>query len=169
MPNLNLDKETLKTSLTNIIENIELWDDLLILKFSDCLCSLGRNLIIKLDKIKIEDNNNFKPEIDILLNDKKKIYCENDEIKFYNKILNIIIKFYIDIIENNENEICNYYIRKFNDLTEILEKYKIIVDQDIIDKASIMGSFGKKNNHRKYSLFICTCLIRVKIKIFVLI
>ncbi len=68
----------------------------------------------------------------------------------------------MDIIENNETDMTIYYIRGFNDIIETLSKYKkVILEHEIIDKASIMGSFGKKNTLRKYSLFFCTSLIRV--------
>ncbi len=137
-----MENALLKSIIQTIIENIEVWDNSLFYLFSDCLGKLVENII---NKIKLKpDYNTYSNEI------------------FHNIIINMIIKFYMDIIENNETDMTIYYIRGFNDIIETLSKYKkVILEHEIIDKASIMGSFGKKNTLRKYSLFFCTSLIRV--------
>lgn len=142
LPNINLDNEILKTTITNIIENIEVWDNSLSFLFSDCLGKLVEKIIINL--IANPETNTYSNSL------------------FHNSLFNSILKFYINIIENTETDITVHYIRGFNDIIETLSKYKkVIVDQEIIEKATIMGSFGKKNTLRKYSLFFCTCLMRV--------
>ena len=138
MPNLDLDNDLLKSTISTIIENIEVWDNSLSFLFSDCLRKLIEKIKIKLD------NKTFSNSI------------------FYNSLMNIILKFYIEIIENNETDLTIYYLRGFNDIIESLSKFrKVIVENDTIEKVSSMGSFGKKNTLRKYSLFFCTSLIRV--------
>lgn len=142
MPNLNLDNELLKNTIATIIENIEVWDNSLSTFFSDCLGKITQKIISKI-------NSNH---------DRSKIVNSI----FYNEFINMILNFYISIIENNENDLTVNYLRGFNDIIETLSNYrKIIVDSEIIEKASSMGSFGKKNTQRRNSLFFCTCLIRV--------
>ena len=142
MPNLDLDNDLLKNTVSTIIENIEVWDNSLSFLFSDCLVKLIKKII---EKINSNPENNL-PSYAI----------------FYNNLINTILKFFMDIIENNDTDMTLHYIRGFNDIIECLSKYKkVIVEQEIIEKASGMGSFGKKNTLRKYSLFFCTCLIRV--------
>lgn len=145
LPNLNLDNELLKNTVATIIENIEVWDNSLSSLFSDCLGKIMQKLI---DRTKtIQDRSKITNGI------------------FINEFINMILSFYISIIENNENYLTVYYLRGFNDIIETLSKYKkTIVDSELIDKASSMGSFGKKSTLRRYSLFFCTCLIRVNKK-----
>jgi len=144
LPNLNLDNELLRNTIAAIIENIEVWDNSLSSLFSDCLGKITEKII-------------------------NKIITEQEKSKlinsiFYNGFINMILKFYVSIIENNENDMTLHFLRGFNDIIEILSKFKkVIVDSEIIEKASSMGSFGKKNTLRRYSLFFCTCLIRVKL------
>ncbi len=142
LPNLNLDNDLLKSTITSVIENIEVWDNSLSFLFSDCLAKITDRIIDKL-----------------IANPELSSYPKS---LFYNDLINQILKFYINIIENTETDITMHYIRGFNDIIETLSKYKrVIVEQGLIEKVSIMGSFGKKNTLRKYSLFFCTCLIRV--------
>ena len=142
LPNLNLDNELLKNTVATIIENIEVWDNSLSTLFSDCLGKLTQKIVNKesSEQVKNKTANSI----------------------FNNEFINIILNFYISIIENNENDLAVYYLKGFNDIVETLSKYrKTIVDHEIIEKASSMGSFGKKSTLRRYSLFFCTCLIRV--------
>jgi len=142
LPNLNLDNELLKSTIISIIEKIEIWDNSLSFIFSDCLGYLMKKITSNL--LTISEKNSYSNSL------------------FQISLINLILKFYINIIENNETEMTLYFIRGFNDIIETLSKYKkVTVEQEIIQKASIMGSFGKKNTLRKYSLFFCTCLIRV--------
>lgn len=142
-----MDNNLLKNTIATIIEIIEVWDNSLSSLFSDCLVKIIENLI---DKINTEQRES-----------------KYTNSIFYNDFINMILNFYICVVENNDNDMTIYYLRSFNDIIETLNtKYKkVIVDNDIIQKASSMGSFGKKNNLRRYSLFFCTCLIRVKILI----
>jgi len=142
LPNLNLENDLLKSTINSVIENIEVWDNSLSFTFSDCLEKIMEKIIHKIiaDTESISYSNNI----------------------FYNDLINLILNFYINFIENTETDITMYYIRGFNDIIETLSKYKrVIIEQEIIEKVSIMGSFGKKNMLRKYSLFFCTCLLRV--------
>ncbi len=142
LPNLNLDNELLKSTISSIIENIEVWDNSLSFLFSDCLGKLIEKII---DKILANPASN-----------------SNSESLFQNSLINLILKFYLNIIENTETDMTLHYIRGFNEIIEKLSKYKkIFVDEEIVGKAYAMGSFGKKNTLRRYSLFFCTCLIRV--------
>ncbi len=142
LPNFNLENDLLKTTITNIIEKIEVWDNSLSFLFSDCLEKLIKKII----------NN-------LITNPETNSYSNN---LFHNSLFNLILKFYITIIESTETDITLHYIRGFNEIIEILNKHKkVILNQEIIEKASAMGSFGKKNALRKYSLFFCTCLMRV--------
>jgi len=149
LPNLNLEIDLLKNTLSTIIENIEVWDNSLSFLFCDCLVKIIEDLLLK---IKFDNENNINNDSDRNPN--------NHEIN--NVLINLIIKFYIKFIEENETDLTSYFIRGFNDIIESLGKYKKVnLDNEIIEKASSMGSFGKKNTLRKYSLFFCTCLIRV--------
>ena len=149
LPYLNLENEILKNTIITIIENIELWDNSLSYLFSDCLVKIIENSV---SEIKLNDENN--------LNNNNITNLKSNS--FNNNIINLILRFYICFIEYNDNYITIYYIRSFNAIIEILSKYRIVnVEIDLIEKATSMGSFGKKNTLRKYSLFFCTCLIRV--------
>ena len=82
---------------------------------------------------------------------------------FYNGIINIIFRYFLNIIENSESEISLHYIRGFDNIIDTLsinKRFKI--ESDIIDKVSLMGSFGKKNILRRYSLFFSTSFLKVK-------
>lgn len=137
-----MENDLLKNSILTIIQNIEVWDNKLSYLFSDCLGKLIDNIMDK--QAQIIENTSFSIS------------------NFYNSLINMILKFYINIIENNDTDMTIYYIKGFNNIIETLSKYKkIIVENEIIEKASMMGSFGKKNNLRKYSLFFCISLIRV--------
>ncbi len=139
---MDLDNELLKNTIATIIENIEVWDNSLSNLFSNCLGKIIKKII---NKISSEQERS-----------------EKTNSSFHNEFINMILNFYISIIENNENDLTIYYLTGFNEIIENLCKYrKIIVDSEIIEKASAMGSFGKKNTQRRYSLFFCTCLIRV--------
>lgn len=139
---MNLENELLQSTISSIIENIEVWDNSLSFLFSDCLGKLINKIIDRI--IYHPETNSFSNSI------------------FNTNLINLILKFYIDIIENTETDLTSYYIKGFNDIIETLSRYKkILVNHEIIEKVSFMGSFGKKNTLRKYSLFFCTCLIRV--------
>lgn len=132
-----------------IIENIELWDNKLLLKFSDSIVKITGNIIDKIHYCHKKNDN--KSDEDTLVKN-----------NFYNNLINIFIKYLIGIIENDESEISKYYLEGFNDIIEILSQYKqIFVEPDIIERVCIMGSFGKKSTLRKYSLYFCSSLIRV--------
>lgn len=141
---MNLEYEFLKSTLCSIIENIELWENSLIYKYSDCLVKIIR----KLDKeISISRENNEIQE-EILLNG----------------IINIIFRFFLNIIENSDTEISFHYIKGFDEIINTLyENKRTIIESDIIDNVCIMGSFGKKNLLRRFSLFFCTSFIRVNL------
>lgn len=137
------------------------------IKFSETLFKIGEKLIIRMTSqttskpvqiplINFNTSNSFA-NINTSANFKNN--------NFENNLINMIFKFFIFIIELDEKEICKFYIKNFYELIEILSIYKkvILIDTETIDKVSLMGSFGKKNNHRKYSLFLCTCFIRVNI------
>lgn len=147
LPNLNLDNELLKNTIATIIENIEVWDNSLSTLFSDCLGKIIEKIIQKINTE--QDKNRIANSI------------------FYNGFINLILNFYLDIIENNnENDLTVHFLRGFNDIIETLSNYKkVIVDCDIIEKASSMGSFGKTNTLRRCSLFFCTSLLRVNLNI----
>lgn len=143
LPDLNLDFDLLKNTINSIIENIELWEDSLLYKFSDCLT----RVVKKFD--------------DSLLSEQKEI--KEQEIRL-NEIVNIIFRYYINIIESGEKDISKHYVRGFDDIIGILSnKKRINIERDIIENISLMGSFGKKNILRRFSLFYCTSLIKVKI------
>lgn len=138
-----MENDLLKNSISTIIQNIEVWDNKLSYMFSDCLGKLIDNIMVKL-------SNNIENSSFSISN-------------FHNCLINMILNFFINIIENNDTDMTMHYTKGFNNIIETLSKYKkIIVENEIIEKVSMMGSFGKKNNLRKYSLFFCICLIRVK-------
>lgn len=81
---------------------------------------------------------------------------------FYCGIVNIIFRYFINIIENSESEISIHYIKGFDNIIDTLEVNKrFIIESDIIEMVSLMGSFGKKNILRRYSLFFSTCFLKV--------
>jgi hypothetical protein len=143
---MNLDYELLKITICSIIEDIELWENTLMLKYSDCL-----ERIIK----KIEEKMSY--------------YIENKALGIeiiLSRIINIIFRYYINIIENCENDISSHYIKGFDNIIDILsENKRTKIERDIIELVCSMGSFGKKNYLRRFSLFFCTSFIKVIKKI----
>jgi hypothetical protein len=145
LPELNLNNDLLKSTICTIIENIELWDNSLLLKYSDCL----ELIVKKIDKI---TSLNIKNNI-----------TNNDLYIFSNGIINIIFRYFLNIIENSESEISLYYVRGFDSIIDCLSINKNFkIDSDIIENVSLMGSFGKKTILRRYSLFFSTSFLRVK-------
>lgn len=140
---MNLNTELLTNTICSIIENIELWDNTLLYKYSDCL----DRLVAKIDEnfTKNLQNKNTTNE------------------SFYNKIINIIFRYFLNIIESSENDIAMHYIKGFDNVIDTLSIYKRFkIESDIIEKVSLMGSFGKKNILRRYSLFFSTSFLKVK-------
>ena len=135
------------------------------IKFSETLFKIGEKLIISMTS----QTTHIPVQIPLINFNTSNSFANtntNSNIKnnnFENNLMNIIFNFFIFIIELDEKEICKFYIKNFYELIEILSTYNkvILIDTEILDKVSMMGSFGKKNNHRKYSLFLCTCFIRV--------
>jgi hypothetical protein len=141
-----LNNDLLKNTICSIIENIELWDNSLLLKYSDCL----EFIVKKIDKY-------------TTLNIKNNI-INNELYHFSNEMINIIFRYFLNIIENSESEISLYYVRGFDNIIDSLSiKKNFKVESDIIENVSLMGSFGKKTILRRYSLFFCTSFLRVKI------
>ena len=145
-----MDCELLKSTICSIIENIELWDNSLLFKYSDCL-----DRIVK----KIDENLTLNIKDNLITNE-----------TFFNGIINIIFRFYINIIENSESEISIHYVRGFDNIIDTLsDKKRTKIEPDIIEMVSLMGSFGKKNVLRRYSLFFCTSFIKVNKKLLLVI
>jgi hypothetical protein len=137
-----LEYESLKITICSIIEDIELWENTLMLKFSDCL----ERIVKKIDE-------------------GMSVHIENKTIGneiISSRIINIIFRYYINMIEISENDISSHYIKGFDNIIDILLLTKETkIERDIIDLVSSMGSFGKKNNLRRLSLFFCTSFIKV--------
>jgi hypothetical protein len=128
-----------------IIENIEIWDVSAHFSFAK---SLNKSIDAIIKKIESHNSNS-----------------NNNNSKNYNHfeyIINTIIKFCIRSISNEEKEIGDEYIKNFNEIVENLsEKYRIHIEEEIVNYASLMGSFGKPTTFRRYSAYFCASLIRV--------
>ena len=87
----------------------------------------------------------------------------NTSESFFNVMINIIFRYYLNIIENSESEISLYYIRGFDNIIDILSFHKKIkIEYDVIEKVSLMGSFGKKTLLRRFSLYFSISFLKVK-------
>jgi hypothetical protein len=120
-------------TITGIMEHIEIWDQNLHMSFAAALC----RTVEEITKIRRDSN--------------------------YTHLVNIIIKFFIMTISNETKNIGEEYIRNFNEVIDIMtEKYRLNIDSEIVEISTTMGSFGKNVVSRRYSVYFCACLIRVK-------
>ena len=124
--------ELLNFCLTYLIENIEIWNQNLFFKLAESLYATIQ-YIIKL-------NNTW----------------------IYENLLNLIIKFFIKVIINEQKELSNEYLRNFQEIVEILtESCRIKISREIIEMTISMGSFGMPIMLRRFSTYFCSSLIRV--------
>jgi hypothetical protein len=126
------DLSLIKQIVFYLMENIELW------KYD--FQSIFPNALFKVIEKLVTEN----------------IVSDNEEF------INDIIYYFIKTIENDDNNICREYINNFFLLTGALENTKIDIKETVISLANQLGTFGKNAILRRYSVFICTCLIRVK-------
>jgi hypothetical protein len=125
--------EIFPKTIKYIMDNIDIWDPQLQFAFARSL----------------------RESIENILNSESVMNIE--------KIILITIKFFIKTIANEEKNLSIEYVKNFNELVELLsERYRVNVTDDIIESSTVLGSFGKPTINRRYSVFFCTSLIRVK-------
>lgn len=77
-------------------------------------------------------------------------------------MINVILKFFIETIANDEKNLSDEYIRNFNEIiNKLSDCLRIYIDQDIIDKITNMGGYTRNSVSRRYSVYFCCSIIRV--------
>lgn len=121
----------LNYTVRSILENVEIWDEKLQKETATALY----NTIAKI--VRNFDTNNF---IDII-----------DDI----------LQHFVTMMTIDDKNVCEEYIRNFEEITLVMTNNKFKVSAMLIEKATSLGAFGKNATSRRYSVFVCTCLIRV--------
>jgi hypothetical protein len=126
--------ETLSHTVYYIIENVEIWEQSLQYSFANSLSRCIEEIILLKQESSFED------------------------------LINGIIKFFIKTITNEEKNLSDEYVKNFNDIIQNLKtgNRKIEIEKEIIDNCTTMGSFGKPSPIRRFSVYFCASIIRVK-------
>jgi len=81
----------------------------------------------------------------------------------YEDLLNLIVKFFVKIITHEEEILSKEYIRNLNEIVEVIsENNRIRLDKELVEICTSMGSFGNTVKMKRFSVYFCTCLLRVK-------
>ena len=125
--------------ITNIMENIELYEKNTQFLFAKSLVELGKSFSVKSSKNKNKENDLHEEEM--------------------NQIINHFFTCIIKLEKTVSDEHCKY----LNELVEALVKnnYRIEIKKDIIDFSNNLGKFGQSYTNRRFSVYFCTILIRI--------
>ena len=77
-------------------------------------------------------------------------------------ISNIIIKFFIHNISNDDNNLTIEFLKIFDNIITMMLNYKIDIDKEILSIIDSLGAFGQDTLSRRYSVYFSTCILRVK-------
>jgi hypothetical protein len=135
-------KEILHYTIQSILEYIEIWDESFQISFAKALAQIYSKFL----NTGIEEDEEKLPLI---------YYSMND-------ILNQLIKFCMKIISTEDTVIMNEYLITLNTIVKFYSWYrKIKIENDAIEYACNLGSFGKTLTSRRFSVYFCSCLIQV--------
>ena len=72
------------------------------------------------------------------------------------------MKIILKMILTAEESISINYLESFETLTQFFVNFKKInIEKEILENAIQLGSYGKNSQSRRYSVYFCTCLIRI--------
>ena len=127
--------------ITNIMENIELYEKNTQFLFAKSLVELGKSFSVKSTKSK---------------NKEKEKDLHEEEI---NQIINHFFTCILKLEKTVSDEHCKY----LNELVETLvnNNYRIEIKKEIIDFSNNLGKFGQSYTNRRFSVYFCTVLIRI--------
>jgi len=125
--------------ITNIMENIELYEKNTQFLFAKSLVELGKSFSVKSTKNKNKENDLHVDEM--------------------NQIINHFFTCIIKLEKTVSDEHCKY----LNELVEELvnNNYRIEIKKEIIDFSNNLGKFGQSYTNRRFSVYFCTVLIRI--------
>lgn len=114
-----------------MLENVEIWDESLQKELPKALVLTVECLLNQVDNNSIDD--------------------------FYNDIIFHFIK----TIASEHKELCSEYVKHFSSLINLFCEKKLAISDKAIEYSTLLGSFGKNIASRRYSVYICVCLMRV--------
>jgi len=125
--------------ITNIMENIELYEKNTQFLFAKSLVELGKSFSVKSAKNKNKEKDLHEEEM--------------------NQIINHFFTCIIKLEKTVSDEHCKY----LNELVETLvnNNYRIEIKKGIIDFSNNLGKFGQSYTNRRFSVYFCTILIRI--------
>lgn len=131
----NVSPQTIFSIIISITENIELWEKSIQLVFPKSLASIAINLPF---------NSNI-----------------NDTIK--SNQLKVIMQSFIKAITTLEKAISDEYICQFARIVEAYEgrDYKMALFPEVVEYATSLGKFGQSCSNRRFSVFLCSSLLRI--------
>jgi hypothetical protein len=125
--------------ITNIMENIELYEKNTQFLFAKSLVELGKSFSVKSTKNK------------------------NKEKDLHEEEMNQIINHFFTCILKLEKTVSDEHCKYLNELVETLvnNNYRIEIKKEIIDFSNNLGKFGQSYTNRRFSVYFCTILIRI--------
>ena len=125
--------------ITNIMENIELYEKNTQFLFAKSLVELGKSFSVKSTKNK------------------------NKEKDLHEEEMNQIINHFFTCILKLEKTVSDEHCKYLNELVEALvnNNYRIEIKKEIIDFSNNLGKFGQSYTNRRFSVYFCTILIRI--------
>ena len=130
------------STVSSIMENIELSDKNIQILFAKCLNELGNKIALYITSYKA-----------IAMKIKNELINE----------FNVIVKNFFVCIATLEKAVSDEYIENLCQFIEKCQecKFRIKINKEIIDYASSLGKFGQNVTNRKISIFFCACLIQI--------
>jgi hypothetical protein len=130
------DKTLFLHCINSVFEYLEIWEDSLQLEFAKAITNCFSEY---------HEKSNF-------------VIYENSI-----QSINIILKYFMKIISTNDANISESYLLAFSSIIHFMTKnnFKIKVENDLIEYANNLGSFGKPFISRRFSVYFCSCLTQV--------
>ena len=151
--------------IKSLLEYIEIWDESLQIEFSNSIYKIfyfdSINGVYNHD-FYFNSSNQHLAFINIKESDQKEILRIYYGMK---DIVNPVLKFLMKIISYLKYEkVSIEYLKTFNIIIKFFTYYKKIkLENDVVDYACNLGTFGKSITSRRYCVFFCSCLIQVLI------
>jgi hypothetical protein len=78
------------------------------------------------------------------------------------EIIEVIINHCIKTITTDDENISKEYLKSFDTMYKFYSSFqKIFLRREILENVSLMGSFGKAVQSRRYSVYFCSCFIQM--------
>jgi hypothetical protein len=89
------------------------------------------------------------------------LLAKNHDNKKVIPLMNNILKYLITTLTTEDSSVANEYLNYFDVVVNNLNNNKIEINKEILDYVNALGSFGKNNNSRRYSAYLCSSVFRV--------